>query len=213
MYDLYLNGVLMPVTPSKVQIKTKSNNKTINLINDGEVSIIKPSGLTEVSFDLLLPNSKYPFARGESKAKTYMNMLKKLKDNGTVFQFILSRKKPNGTNLGNTNLTVTMEELTFTDDAGEGFDIKAGIKLKEYRTYGTKVYSIGSQTMSTQSARTLSAEAPTTNKAYTVAEGDTLWSIAKTNYGDGSKYTKIVSANGIENPNLIKAGQKLIIPE
>ena len=37
--------------------------------------------------------------------------------------------------------------------------------------------------------------------------------LAKNNYGDGSKYTKIVSANGIENPNLIKAGQKLIIPE
>lgn len=203
----------MPVTPSKVQIKTKSNNKTINLINDGEVSIIKPSGLTEISFDLLLPNSKYPFSRGETKAKAYMNMLKKLKDDGTVFQFILARKKPNGTNLGNTNLTVTMEELTFTDDAGEGFDIKAGIKLKEYRAYGTKVYSIGSQTMSAQSARTLSAEAPTTNKSYTVADGDTLWTIAKNNYGDGSKYTKIVAANGIENPNMIKAGQKLIIPE
>ena len=29
-YDLYLNGILMPVTPAKVQLKYKSQNKTVN---------------------------------------------------------------------------------------------------------------------------------------------------------------------------------------
>ena len=54
-YDLYLNGVLMPVTPGKIQTKLKGNNKTIELINEGEVNVIKPSGLTEFSFELLFP--------------------------------------------------------------------------------------------------------------------------------------------------------------
>ena len=61
-YNLYLDGTLMPVTPGKVQVKHKNNNKTVDLINFGEVNIVKKEGLSEISFDLLLPNQKYPFA-------------------------------------------------------------------------------------------------------------------------------------------------------
>ena len=47
---------------------------------------------------------------------------------------------------------------------------------------------------------------------YTVKAGDTLWAIAKHFYGDGSKYTEIAKANNISNPDIIYAGQKLLIP-
>ena len=52
------------------------------------------------------------------------------------------------------------------------------------------------------------------NRTYTVKKGDTLRSIAKSFYGDSSKYTKIYNANKdkISNPNLIKVGQVLVIP-
>lgn len=52
-------------------------------------------------------------------------------------------------------------------------------------------------------------------KSYTVVSGDCLWNIAKKYYDDGSQYTKIYEANkGTigSNPNLIKPGQKLVIP-
>lgn len=45
--------------------------------------------------------------------------------------------------------------------------------------------------------------------------GDCLWNIAKKYYGDGSQYTKIYNANKETigaNPNVIKVGQKLVIP-
>jgi len=47
-----------------------------------------------------------------------------------------------------------------------------------------------------------------------VKKGETLWKIAVTYYGDGSLYTKIFEANRdkLENPNLIRVGQKLRIP-
>lgn len=51
-----------------------------------------------------------------------------------------------------------------------------------------------------------------TGNYYVVQKGDTLWAIAKKYYGDGSKYPKIASANGISNPNIIHVGQKLLIP-
>ena len=52
------------------------------------------------------------------------------------------------------------------------------------------------------------------SKKYTVKRGDTLWAIAKKYYGNGAKYTKIVSANKnlIKNPNVIQVGWVLTIP-
>lgn len=51
---------------------------------------------------------------------------------------------------------------------------------------------------------------------YTVVKGDSLSKIAKKHYGNGNLWKKIYSANrGVigENPDLIKPGQVLVIPE
>ena len=49
---------------------------------------------------------------------------------------------------------------------------------------------------------------------YLVKKGDTLWGIARRNYGKGTKWRKIYNANRsiIVNPNLIRPGQRLRIP-
>ena len=50
---------------------------------------------------------------------------------------------------------------------------------------------------------------------WTVKSGDSLSKIAKDVYDDGSKYMKIYEANKAtigDNPNLIKPGQKLALP-
>ena len=49
---------------------------------------------------------------------------------------------------------------------------------------------------------------------YVVASGDTLSKIAKNAYGDASKYMKIFEANKdqLSDPDKIKVGQKLVIP-
>ena len=50
---------------------------------------------------------------------------------------------------------------------------------------------------------------------YTVAAGDSLSKIAKRFYGDPNKYMKIFEANTdqLKNPDLIKPGQTLRIPD
>ena len=63
MYDFYINGMLLPVTPGKLEIGYKGREKSIDLINDGEITIPKSSKSAEISFEALLPNRKYPFAR------------------------------------------------------------------------------------------------------------------------------------------------------
>lgn len=47
---------------------------------------------------------------------------------------------------------------------------------------------------------------------YTVQAGDTLSKISKQFYGDAGKVQVIAQANQITNPDKIKAGQELIIP-
>lgn len=61
-YDFYMDAMLLPVAPSKLTISIDNKNKTLVLINDGEVNILKKPGLTDISFTALLPQTKYPFA-------------------------------------------------------------------------------------------------------------------------------------------------------
>jgi nucleoid-associated protein YgaU len=57
--------------------------------------------------------------------------------------------------------------------------------------------------------------APAAPKTYTVQPGDTLSKISKHFYGEAGKYMKIFEANRdkLSNPDLIKVGQVLTIPE
>lgn len=145
-YIFYLGEVQLPIAPSKLQLKINSNNKTANLINEGEINIIKTPGLTDISFEILLPNVKYPFAtypNGFKSADYYLEVLEKLKLSTEPFQFIVTRIKPNGDYLFDTNIKVTLEDYTIIEDAEKyGMDICVSISLKQYRAYCTKVLSI-----------------------------------------------------------------------
>lgn len=220
-YTMYLGGVLMPITPSKVKVKINNQNDTLTLINGEEINILKEPGLTDVSFDLLLPQVSYPFTNGGAQsADYYLSLFERLKTSKQPFQWILNRSMPSGRRLFYTNLTVGMEDYQITDDAEEGFDITVTVSLKQYRYYGTKTVTI--QPATTQTATpTATVEQPqreTTQapkqSTYTVKSGDCLWNIAKKYLGDGSRYNEIYNLNKdkITNPNLIYAGQVLTLP-
>lgn len=53
-----------------------------------------------------------------------------------------------------------------------------------------------------------------TVSTYTVVKGDCLWTIAKKQLGDGTRYIEIykLNKNTIKNPDLISIGQKLVLP-
>ncbi|MGE7115094.1 LysM peptidoglycan-binding domain-containing protein, partial [Lysinibacillus sp. NPDC047702] len=194
------------------------------LMNDGEVNVIKKPGLTDIEFEVLLPNVKYPFAvytNGFQPATFYLEKLEKLKIDDKPFQFIVNRMMPNGNLLFDTNMTVTIEDYEIMESAENGFDVTVRISLKQYKAYGnkrivTKPATASSNTSSTSNAATtqkavVEQKRPTTGKetpkTHTVVSGDTLWAIAKKYLGDGSKYTELAKLNKISNPNVIKVGQ------
>lgn len=145
-YDLYLGKMLMPITPSKISMAINNQNKTINLINDGELNLLKSAGLTDVQFTLLIPQVSYPFARygdgGFVGASTYLDYFEQLKQAKQPFQFILSRCMPTGKALFDTNMTVSLEDYTITEEAKNGFDLQVAISLKQYKHYATKTISV-----------------------------------------------------------------------
>lgn len=221
-YYFYLGNVLLPIPPSKLELKISNNNKTYNLINYSQINVLKNPGLSSLEFEVVLPNTKYPFAMYKNNfqnAKYYLGVLENLKVNRSAFQFIVVRKFPNGKDIFNTNIKVALEEYTITDTTEEGFDTKVKIKLKQYKEYSTKKVQVTikqyrppavTRTVTTNNT----AVAKPSGQNYTVKRGDCLWNIAKRFYGNGAKYTTIYNANRskIRNPNLIYPGQILWIP-
>ena len=141
-YDFYLKKCLLPVAPKKLQMKIKNANKTITLINEGEVNLLKKAGLTEIEFECEIPQVRYPYAvyrSGFQEAAYFLDYFKKLKTDQAPFQFIISRVLPSGKLLFNTNIKVSMEDYGITEDANNGFDLTIKIKLKQYQAYQTKI--------------------------------------------------------------------------
>lgn len=198
MYQFYLDDVLFPVAPGSMTIKIKNQNDTLNLINDGEINLLKTPGLSDISFKLLLPNTRYPFAQytnGFQPAVYFLSLLEKLKAERRTAQFVVIRTTGNGQKLDwDTNLQVSLEEYEIEEDADNGFDMHVDIKLKQYRAYATKVITIkkADSTATQQTQRPADKQACT---SYTIKSGDTLWGIARRELGDGAKWKTIYTAN------------------
>jgi nucleoid-associated protein YgaU len=73
----------------------------------------------------------------------------------------------------------------------------------------------GGSTTAPASAGDAPLAKPASPRTYTVAAGDSLSKIAKKFYGDANKWQRIFDANRdiIKNPDLIKPGQVLKIPD
>ncbi len=213
MYTFWIGTMPLPITPGQLEIKTPSKNKTVTLINEGEVSLLKKSGLKEISFKALLPQTKYPFANynlGAYDATAFIVALKALDASKIPFPFVVTRMTPKGKPLFFTSMMVTLEDYTLDEDSENGLDVILNITLKEYKYYGTTIFkevvdAEGRKAMETTKTRdTASKVIP---KTYTVKKGDTLWAIAKKELGDGQKYKDLAKLNNISNPNKIQIGQ------
>lgn len=89
----------------------------------------------------------------------------------------------------------------FTMFLPDGMPVRAtlNVTLKEYTDVGEQI-------------RRIAAQSSDLTKRWTVTQGDSLWSIAATEYGDPGEWRLIAHGNGINNPRLLNPGQILVIP-
>lgn len=88
-------------------------------------------------------------------------------------------------------------------------------RLAAYEGGQTPAPSEG-QTQSQEGGQTQITEQPETNadiELYTAQEGDTFWTISQRFYGNGSEFTKILEANGLQESDPVKPGQQYKIPK
>ena len=214
-YYFFMDKKMLPVAPPKLSVRINNSNKTINLINDGEVNLLKNAALTEIAFDVLLPNNEYPFADYNSFsmdfAESYLSDFKTLKLSKDPFQFIVTRMTNDFVFLFDTNITVSLEDYEIIEDANNGTDVLASIRLKQYKPYGTKTATIktnadGTKTAVVDEPRLTTKPVPNTAK---IMKDQTLLQIVKKNFGNTKMYSQIKKLNGITNPNNMPAGTVL----
>ena len=189
--------VEFPITPGELTQTVGSNNKTVTLINEGDINILKSPSLIEIEFEARFPTRKYPYSTNPNAVKTYFDIFNKLKEEKKPFRFLVARSGKAYSSTGNTNLLVSLEEVEYSENADEGDDVIVSFKLKQYKEYGVKKLpnsGYPNTTSTSNQARNNDGRASAT-QTYTVQNGDCLWNIAKAAYGDGSKWTAIYEAN------------------
>ena len=130
MYSFYFGSLHLPVTPQKLTTKIKGNNKTLTLVNEGDINFLRSPGLTEISFDVVLPMlGQYSFADSFRKPDYYLSVFENYMTSKTPFRFIVSRVSPSGRLLFDTNMKVSLESYNITEDATKGPDVTVSVTL------------------------------------------------------------------------------------
>ena len=193
-----INRVQLPVKPKKLNIQTPGKNSTVNVVNLGEISILKTPGLQTISFESFIPasNNGTYIQKGATvfEAAFYKDF----------FETVMNQKEPVNfvvTGLG-VNIPVTIESFEYWWD-GSDPDMHFKISLKQYRNYTAKITIQNSTTNTTKST-------PTSSRANTAKEvtiGCTVrvnGVLYKDSYKTGPGATE---KNAIRKVNFIKKGR------
>ena len=206
-YNNHEEMFTLPINPSEFEFSEAQNNQKITLLNIGEANLIGHRGLVTGSLSSFFPSPSSPLARyADREPMEYIRLLEKWKTSTQPIRVIISDC--------DFNLAMSIDKLTKKHREGDK-DVYYTLELSEYRFLNTPAVQVETQQQSDTNGLNNRPNTQTAPKGCTVVAGDCLWNIAKKYYGDGSQYTKIYEANkGTigSNPNLIKPGQKLVIP-
>lgn len=203
-----------PVTPfDSLSIKKEKRFETVDIVNLGEFDIKKEGEkIREISFKTFLPfqyDASYCRYSELKNPIEVVAMLEKWVDQAEPLRLIVTGFGYNG--------LVTISNFSNTQTAGREKDRDIEITFRTYREM--KIETLKKETKS-NTKTDLKDNRPnnkTTPKIYTVKASDTLYKIAKNLLGKGSRWPEIYNIPENKkvigkNPNIIKKGQKLVIP-
>ncbi len=203
----------LPTNPEQITISSVQANSKYEILKSGQIAIPTHMELKEYSFECEFPNNPLHYVETTNSFKPadyYINLFKEIREDLKPIRFIAS----NGIGDEITSL-VLIEDIEIVEKAGEEGDKYLSFSLLEYKEFNKKQVTVQKGIIINTLPKSQPAPVnPKSTGSYTVLSGDSLWSIAKKYYGDGSKFTKIVEANKdkIKNPSLIYPGQVLTIP-
>lgn len=206
-YNNHEEMFTLPINPAQFEFTEPHNNQKITLLNIGEAKLMGHRGLVSGTLASFFPSPDSPLARyADREPLEYIRLLTKWKSKRQPIRVIISDC--------DFNLAMTIDSLTHGQREG-GKDIYYSVALSEYRFLNVPAVKVEVQSQSQVNGLSARPNTQAAPKIHTVVSGDCLWNLAKKYYGSGAQYTKIYNANkGVigSNPNLIKPGQKLVIP-
>ena len=216
--------VQLPVNPEQLKVTGDAENETSTVVNLGQLSDIGFPNLKELSIE-----SFFPYRSGAGYINTngafegpdfYIDFFEKIKNNRDYFRLIITDTP--------IDMLVSIEGFEYTYQYGTD-DVDYTLNLKEYKEHKVRTLKVTNsgansnanyqQVQNTSASnynsdRSVEKSVPST---YTVKTGDSLWKIAKSLLGDGSRWSDIYNYKNNKsiigaNPNLIRPGQVLSIP-
>jgi hypothetical protein len=192
------SGLMFPLTPEKINLKTGAKFLTYDILSIGTVQIPYGNELDEISWEGILPG---PARRNMSIITVWIHpkaldiLLQRWKQKGTKLRFVIP----------NTLISLDVYIQSYEPVYGGGFgDIQYSLSL---------VQAIDLKITTTEEQKKESRpQTPATT--YTVKKGDTLWAISEKHLGNGGRYPEIFAKNKqpsgpLKNPNKIYPGQIL----
>ncbi len=196
-----------PVNPEKVTIRREKLTDVVNIINLGQVEFPHGEKVKEITFSSFFPIEydssycRYPDIPDPQEA---MNKLTTWMMSKKPVQLMIPE-------IG-VNILVLVSAHTTTFRGGEPGDVYFNLTCHAWREVKVRTAAEISAALQGAEPRPDTKPVPV---VYEVKTGDTLFAIAKMQYGDGSRWGKIYEANKDiigDNPDLILPGWKLVLP-
>lgn len=123
--------VQFPVNPEKLEVSVSGNNKSTEIIEIGEITIIKKKKLADISWESWLPyQSWWPGIRTKGQfqsAQFYLDFIQRIREDCKPCRLVV-------TGVGLSTL-VSIEDFDWWRQGGDHEDTYYSIKLKEYKEY------------------------------------------------------------------------------
>lgn len=200
----------LPVNPEELSHERSADNEKVKIVGLGNIVIKKDVGLKTVTIESFFPASYSNFYTGVSP-KACVDFINRIWKSDKI-AMITTEGLP-----VNLNMYFVIDGFTFDDKAGEEDDIYYSLKIMEYIPYGAKLVNMqGTTNNAILESPNRVDNKPLVDQVYTVKSGDGLVAITKKLTGNTARWRELYENNIViigNNPNIIKPGMKLILPE
>lgn len=129
----------IPINPESLTVKAEGKNEIVEVVNTGEVSLLKSKGLRQISFESFFPkNSSHPSVTTKSgfvSPTKYINFFNKVRSDKKPLLFVIT-----GSTL-DSQVQMSVENFEWTQEAMDD-DVQYLLDLKEYKPIAVKITDI-----------------------------------------------------------------------
>lgn len=197
----------LPVPPPDYEVLVANEIETVKTHAVGDINITRHKKLSTMVIPSFFPVRGYTFAKNPFYPPFYIERINGWIERKAVVRLVITDGEQT-----KLNQLYEVESLKLGEDSESNGDINYTLTLREYRR--PEIIASVKTAISGKTVKTRESKPVPNSKVYKVQSGDSLSRIARKMYGDASKWEAIYNANRdkIKNPNIIKVGQVLTIP-